>query len=99
MGFGSGSISFRRFAVVGEQPKAIDQEFLEKLSLHALRESDLGVPQEIEYGWSGGPHTLDAQFPFEHTVFNDCLLFGLRIDTNKPPKSRQSLKTLCSNEN
>lgn len=85
MGFASGSVSFRRFAVVGEQPQRVEQELLENLSKHALRESDLGVPEEIEYGWSGGRHILDAQFSFEHNVFNDCLIFGLRIDTSKVP--------------
>src|SRR5215213_4600823 len=32
MGFAAGSVSFARFAVVGEHPKAIDQEVLDKLS-------------------------------------------------------------------
>lgn len=85
MGFDSGSISFRRFAVVGKQPKAIDEDVLAKLSDHALRPSDLGLPEEIEYGWSGGRHVLDDHFSFENNVFADALNFALRIDTNKVP--------------
>jgi hypothetical protein len=83
MGFASGSVSFRRFAVLGKQPDLIDQDLLDKLSEHALRSSDL--PQEEEYGWSGGRHILDGNFTFDHNVFGEALFFGLRIDTNKVP--------------
>jgi hypothetical protein len=85
MGFASGSVSFRRFAVVGKAPKTVDQDMLDKLEEHALREQELGVPEEIEYGWSGGRHVFDGQFSFEHNVFADALHFALRIDTNKVP--------------
>jgi hypothetical protein len=85
MGFASGSVSFRRFLVVGEQPKSIDQDLLDKLAAHALKPSEFGVPEEEEYGWSGGRHVFDATFSFEHNVFADALHFALRIDTNKVP--------------
>jgi hypothetical protein len=87
MGFASGSVTFRRFAVVGQQPKRIEQEMLDKLSEHALRPGDVGVPEDVEYGWSGGRHVLDANFSFEHNVFNDCISCGMRVDTNKVPSS------------
>ena len=51
MGFASGSVSFRRFAVVGKQPEAIDQDLLDKLAEHALKPGEFGVPEEEEYGW------------------------------------------------
>jgi hypothetical protein len=85
MGFASGSISFRRFAVVGKAPKSIDQNLLDKISEHALRAGDSGPPEEIEYGWCGGRHVLDGGFSFEHNVYADALHFALRIDTNKVP--------------
>jgi hypothetical protein len=85
MGFDSGSLSFRRFAVIGDAPQAVDQQLLDKLSEHALRPSDLGAPEDIEYGWSGGRHVLDDQFTFENNVFADSLHFALRTDTNKVP--------------
>jgi hypothetical protein len=85
MGFPSGSVSFRRFAVIGKSPAAIDQALLEKLAEHALRPLEFGVPEEVEYGWSGGRHVLDGQFSFEHNVFSDALHFALRLDTNKVP--------------
>jgi hypothetical protein len=85
MAFSSGSISFRRFAVIGHAPDTIDQAMLDKLAEHALRPGELGVPEEVEYGWSGGRHILDGDFSFENNVFADALLFALRIDTNKVP--------------
>jgi hypothetical protein len=40
MGFASGAISFRRYAVIGQSPEAIDESVLERLAEHALRERD-----------------------------------------------------------
>src|SRR3954462_12277862 len=85
MGFASGSVSFRRFAVVGDQPEQIDQDFLDKLAEHALRPGEVGVPEEIEYGWSGGRHVLDGAFNFENNVFAENVHFALRVGTNKVP--------------
>ncbi|HLL89435.1 MAG TPA: hypothetical protein VK324_09035 [Tepidisphaeraceae bacterium] len=86
MGFASGSVSFKRFAVVGNKlPARPDEKLLEKLDELALRPGEIGVPEEIEYGWSGGRHVFDATFSFEHNVYNDALHFALRVDTNKVP--------------
>jgi hypothetical protein len=85
MGFDSGSISFMKYAVVGQAPKMPDEDLLKKLSEHALRASEMGLPDEIEYGWVGPRHVFDLSFDFEHCVFNDCVCFALRIDTNKVP--------------
>ena len=98
MGFASGSVSFRRFAVVGKAPKSADQELLDKLAEHALREQEFGVPEEIEYGWSGGRHVFDAQFSFEHNVFADALHFALRIDTNKVPSEMKKAWQIMEEE-
>ncbi len=85
MGFAAGSVSFRRFMVVGKSPKAVDQKVLDKLAANALKPSEFGVPGEEEYGWSGGRHVFDATFSFDHNVFADAVHFALRIDTNKVP--------------
>ena len=85
MGFASGSVSFRRFAVIGEQPDAIDQDLLDKLAAQALKVGELGLPEEVEYGWCGGRHVLDGNFSFEHNVYAEALVFAMRVDTNKVP--------------
>ncbi len=98
MGFASGSITFRRFLVMGKSPNAVDQELLDKLAAHALKERDLAVPDEEEYGWSGGRHILDAHFSFENNVFADALHFGLRIDANKVPGELKKAYTIMEEE-
>lgn len=85
MGFPSGSISFRRYAVCGEQPAEIDQDVLNRLYASRFQPTELGTPAEVEYGWSGGSHVLDTEFSFERNVYSDCLHFALRVDTNKVP--------------
>ena len=85
MGFASGSMSYQQFAVVGDHAGSPDQAMLDKLAEFRLQESDLGVPEELEVGWCGGRHVYDGQFAFEHNVYNDALLFGLRVDTNRVP--------------
>lgn len=85
MAFDSGSISFRRYAVVGASPQIVDQDLLDKIAEHALRPTETGVPEDVEYGWSGGRHVLDGNFSFEHNVFADALHFALRVDTNRVP--------------
>ena len=99
MGFASGAVSFRRYAVVGEQPEVIDQAIVDKLAEFALKEGgEFGVPEEAEYGWSGGRHVLDGQFSFEHNVFNDALHFALRIDTNRVPSSLKKAYQIIEEE-
>ena len=84
MGFDSGSISFRRFAVVGEFSDQVTEVVLERIAEHALEPGEFGV-EEVEYGWNGGRHIFDGEFSFENNVYADCLFFALRIDTNKVP--------------
>lgn len=85
MAFASGSLSFQRYAVVGQSPKAPDEAMLEKFAANALRPSEIGLPLDIEYGWVGPKHIFDGSFDFESCVFSDCVHIGLRIDTNRVP--------------
>ena len=78
--------TFRRFAIIGpNQPSTPDLGLLGKLEANRLQISELGTPEPVEYGWSGGRHLEDGEFTFASNVFNDCLVFALRIDTNKVP--------------
>lgn len=85
MGFDSGSISFLRYAVIGQAPKSADEELLKKLDENALRPSEVGLPLDIEWGWVGPRHVFDTSFEFGTCVYNDCVFFGMRIDANKIP--------------
>ncbi len=85
--FAAGAFTFRRFAVIGDAAKMPGQEHLDRLTEFKLESSESSVPDETEYGWSGGRHMFDNQFSFEHNVYNDCICCGLRIDTNKAPST------------
>jgi hypothetical protein len=87
MGFASGSVTFRRLAVISHAGKPIGttEEILDGLRRDAVKERDLGVPEEVEYGWSGGRHIFDVGFSFDNNVYGDAVMFALRIDTNKAP--------------
>ena len=85
MSFDSGSISFKRFIVSGQGPALPDEPTLAKLDEHALRPTEDAIPPELEYGWVGPKHVFDADFSFGNLVFNDCVSFALRIDTNRVP--------------
>jgi hypothetical protein len=98
MSFSTGTISTRRFAILGDQPQSIDESLLEKLSDHALKAGDASVPEEVEYGWCGGRHILDNKFTFEHNVFADALSFALRIDTNKVPGEIKKAHTIIEED-
>ena len=98
MGFTSGSMSFRRFAVVGSGPSVPDQSLLDKLAEHTLKPGEFGVPEEVEYGWGGGRHILDGSFGFEHNVFADAMHFALRVDTNKVPGDLKKAYKLMEEE-
>ncbi len=87
MPFNAGSISFTRYAVVGDAPAMADEALLQKFTDNRLLESDMGLPNDIEYGWCGGRHVFDAVFDFGHNVYNDAVHVGIRIDTNKVPGS------------
>jgi hypothetical protein len=98
MGFSRGSMSFRRFAVVGSAPSIPDQPIIDKLAEHALRESDINTSAEVEAGWNGGRHILDANFGFENNVFAECLHVAMRVDTNKVPGELRKAYKLMEEE-
>jgi hypothetical protein len=98
MGFATGSVSFRRFAVVGKSPKAPTQDLLDKLAGQALKEGEFDKTEEESYGWSGGRHVLDGTFGFEQNVYAECVHFALRIDTNKVPGDLKKAYQLMEEE-
>ncbi|MGA2584193.1 MAG: hypothetical protein ABSG31_13020 [Tepidisphaeraceae bacterium] len=98
MSFSSGTVSLRRFHVIGKQGKTVEQDHLDRLAAHVLDE-DSPSRMETEYGWCGGRHLLDTRFDFEHNVFNDSLSFALRVDTNRVPADlRRAYRQVAEDE-
>jgi hypothetical protein len=85
MAFDSGTISYQKFAVTGDAPRSISEDLLEKLEEFALQPRESRSAEEVEYGWCGLRHVLDGVFTHENNVYNDCLAFAFRVDTNRVP--------------
>jgi hypothetical protein len=84
MSFESGSVSFRRFLVVGGTSLTA-KEVIDGALPQMLFAREGAIPEEVEYGWSGGDHVLDTELTYGKNVFADCVLLALRIDTDKAP--------------
>jgi hypothetical protein len=87
MGLMSGTVTVRRLFVSSSGGKALklDEGLLEKLRENVLPEDRPGIAGEVEYGWSGGRHLFDSNISFEHSVFGDWLVLGMRVDSHKAP--------------
>ncbi|QDU18469.1 hypothetical protein [Urbifossiella limnaea] len=85
MGFFTGRVSFLRFAVQGDAPRAFGDEHLDKLREHAAGKQAVAAADGVEAGWAAGKSVLDVAFDLEKNVVNDCLTFDLRVDSEKLP--------------
>lgn len=85
MGFHTGSVSFRRFALPSVLPSVPDEAVLDSLRAKSIP-ADQPV-QEVETGWSGGRHMFDRTITFDKNVYGESILFGLQVVTNKIPSA------------
>ncbi len=86
--FLSGRCSFTRFRVNGPHPTMLSEGHIESLERYKAGRQRIASADGIECGWSAGGHILDTSFGFAKNIVNDCLVFDLRIDTDKPPADR-----------
>lgn len=85
MAFASGSITFKRFVVLGEAVPRVDEQLLDQLTARSMGRDTLQTADRTEVGWITGEHILDTDFSFARNAIGDGLSFALRIDVNKPP--------------
>lgn len=85
MSLANGSFAFRQYATIGSASAAPTQELLDKLAAYVFAVDEIESSADYQWGWTGGDHLYDTVFSFEHNVYGDALLFGLRVDTNKVP--------------
>ncbi|MBN9519016.1 hypothetical protein J0H58_10950 [bacterium] len=85
MGFFAGRVSFLRFAVQADAPRAFGDEHLDQLREHAAGKQAAATADGVEAGWAAGKSVLDLSFDLAKNVINDCLTFDLRVDTDKLP--------------
>ena len=84
MPFIKGSVTYARFRLGGDAPARIDETVLAALSAGVLSPT-IGVPVEVETGWTAGEHILDQSFTHERCVFDTCLHAAMRMDSVRVP--------------
>ena len=85
MPFRNGAISYARFKVVGDTPNAPTAEMIESMRSCVVQPPSVGVPPETQAGFCAGRHVYDVDFEPDVMSFGPCLLFGMRLDTNRVP--------------
>ncbi len=85
MGFASGAVTFKRFAVQGGLLDRVDEDLIERLAAYSINADSIQTADRTCYGWVTGTHILDTRFDLAKNAVADGLHFALRIDTNKPP--------------
>ena len=84
MPFLRGSVTYARFRLGGDAPARIDETVLSALKAGVLSPT-LGVPVEVETGWTAGEHILDHDFGWERCVYESCLHAAMRMDSVRVP--------------
>ena len=72
MPFTRGSVTYARFRVGGDAPARVDETLLGALKAGRLTPT-VGVPIDVETGWTGGEHILDHDFSWDRCVFDGRL--------------------------
>lgn len=86
MGFLKGGVTFVRFRVCGEKPRAFGPEHLERLREFA--EPVSAAADGTEAGWRAGGHIHDADFTLEKNVYPDHLAWDFRVQRDALPADR-----------
>ena len=77
-------MTYARFRLGGDAPARIDETVLSALKAGVLSPT-LGVPVEVETGWTAGEHILDHDFGWERCVYESCLHAAMRMDAVRVP--------------
>ncbi len=84
MGLLTGSLSFVRYHVEGEEPDPFWQVIDEKIRLFRFREIE-GGSEESAMGWVGLDNLLDSEFAYAAYSVGDYLVLSFRMDKKAIP--------------
>lgn len=86
MGFSSGPMSFRRYFLCGEHPRAITEDWLERLGAGSFGRQREVHPDGIETGWIVPTQLFDVDFSRDERVTVGRFVYvALRVDRTAPP--------------
>lgn len=91
VGLLSGSITYRRFRVIGELPENYRELYLQAISDRVHKEIEVESDDERSLGWVCAGDLLDTDITMEKLFVGDTLALTLRVDSLKVPASALSL--------
>jgi hypothetical protein len=91
VGLFGGSITYRRFRVLGDPPEGYRQAYLDAIVVNAHKEIEPESDDERAVGWVCVGDLLDLDFALEKIYFGDVLALTLRVDTLRIPSSVLSI--------
>ncbi len=87
MAFASGSVTFRRYRVIGCPFECIDDRFLEALTAHGFGRHQSAADDGRQIGWISPLHLFDVDFAAERVAAGPYAHFRMRLDRITPPAS------------
>lgn len=84
MGFLNGTVSFVRFAVVGELPENPLEYIGRRISAYSFRDIDEST-EEYSIGWVSVANMFDSSFSYASYHVGDYVVLTLRVDERKVP--------------
>ncbi|RME54362.1 MAG: hypothetical protein D6795_04300 [Deltaproteobacteria bacterium] len=81
MGSLSGTLTYRRYRVIGRPPEDFKERYSKELARHAFREVDSAIEKLRSAGWVTIRHLFDTDFSSpDRFLFNQYIRLVLRID-------------------
>ena len=87
MGFASGSVTLRRYRIVGWKSRHVDEALLDQLNAHAFGRSGFDSADFVEVGWITPIHLFDVDFAAEKIAVDRFVHLRMRVDRNSPPSA------------
>ena len=84
MPFIRGNVTYARFRIGGDAPARIEQSLLDAFASGRLVPT-VGVPTDVETGWTAGEHILDHDFAWDRCVFDGRVHAAMRMDAVRVP--------------
>lgn len=86
MGALKGSLSARRYQVMGELPAGFQDDYIAKLNDHAFRDALTAAHKEERLGWVQVHNLLDTEFDDINTwLYQQYAVFQMRVDKKVIP--------------
>lgn len=87
MGVFSGSISYSKFFVRGDVPKRFQAPFMKAIRLRAFVPLEVDSEEDASVGFCAPGNALDLDLTQDKVIFNQYVVFGLRIDKWRIPRT------------